>query len=127
MRISPTNLSKKFQFYYNIAFVKHFPSVILNCIFQNGAIVSSISLGGSVLATPLLRGPFVFVGTLDGGCVSVEAETLKTVWQTTLKSPIFSSPCLLDDGFHILLAEVEGWIHCFDTKTGNKVCFESRN
>lgn len=52
----------------------------------------------------------LFVTTLDGVCAAVELFTGKSLWETRLQSPIFSTPKIVRNA--LLVAEVLGVVHC---------------
>ena len=54
----------------------------------------------------------VYIGTLAGRFVAVDAVTGKVKWYKKFDKPIFASPLVRDD--HIYLATVDGSLKCFD-------------
>jgi outer membrane protein assembly factor BamB len=63
-------------------------------------------------ASPIVNEGIVYAGCLDGKFYAIEAKTGKKVWEFDAKSPIVSSPVLMDN--LLILVDESGTVYVFD-------------
>lgn len=92
------------------------------CLTHNGAFVWKRKIGSKSIYAGVIRmtNTKIFVTTLDGVCAIVEPLTGKSLWETKLQSPIFSTPKIT--GSTLFVAEVLGIVHCIDYYVGKILC-----
>jgi outer membrane protein assembly factor BamB len=81
----------------------------------------SAKLGeGSICSSPCVV-QAVYAAALDGTCSSLAEDDGHIIWKHKLKSPVFSSPAVIQDESAVLFAEVSGIIHCLSVSEGKEV------
>lgn len=89
---------------------------------DDGTFIWNKKIGNKSIYAGIIETPnnHLFVTTLDGVCAIVDVFSGKSVWETKLQSPIFSTPKILQN--RIFVAEVLGIVHCIDQCFG-KILF----
>lgn len=94
---------------------------------DDGKLVWNTKIGDKSIYAGITTAPNnkLFVATLDGVCALVEPLTGKSLWETKLQSPVFSTPKIF--GNKLIVAEVLGIVHCIDYCNGDIQCSYKAN
>ncbi|XP_062707394.1 beta-alanine-activating enzyme isoform X2 [Aedes albopictus] len=91
---------------------------------MNGALMWKSRLGSKgILSSPISVGPGrAFVATLDGSyCCFNTASGSAVEWEGKLPTPVFANATFLQQFDAVLVAEVQGTLHCLSGECGSKL------
>ncbi|CAG9563352.1 unnamed protein product [Danaus chrysippus] len=96
----------------------------VRCIdINSGHVKDVIQVSDKAISADLMlaKNKFILLGTLSAVCASIHTETKSIVWRGTLSSPVFAAPALYDGDKYVIIAEVNGTIHCRTVEKGIKI------
>ncbi|KXJ82257.1 hypothetical protein RP20_CCG014722 [Aedes albopictus] len=91
---------------------------------MNGALMWKSRLGTKgILSSPISVGPGrAFVATLDGSyCCFNTASGSAVEWESKLPTPVFANATFLQQFDAVLVAEVQGTLHCLSGECGSRL------
>ncbi|KOB65607.1 putative AMP dependent ligase [Operophtera brumata] len=87
----------------------------VRCIdIATGAIKATLHITDEGISADLVvaKKEYILLGTLSGVIASIHARSNTVAWRGTLSSPVFACPAVYDDDKYVVIAEVNGAIHC---------------
>lgn len=81
-----------------------------------GGVKWTFATGGPVVASPVVSGGVVYIGSLDGRLYAIDQETGTEKWRYQSKAPIASSAAVSGDEIYVVLST--GALAALDVETG---------
>jgi outer membrane protein assembly factor BamB len=82
-------------------------------------------VAGAVQASPVVANGIVYIAsegnrnTKEGLLVALDAETGEEVWQRTTKSPLFTTPIIVEDMIVVAMINDQAVLAAFDLENGD--------
>ncbi|NJN55043.1 MAG: PQQ-binding-like beta-propeller repeat protein [Anaerolineae bacterium] len=99
--------------------------VAVNQMNESGGVLSPLEVKGAIQASPVVGDGVVYIAsqgnidTKEGLLVALEAETGAEIWQRTTKSPLFTTPVIVDDMIVVAMNSELAVLSAYDRESGN--------